>query len=302
MTAPSAAHLEVVTAEGLVSVQDLGRPRRRADTVPLAGAADQAAHKLANRLVGNVESAATLECAFASLRLAVPLSRYPPGMVTVAVCGPGCFVSVESAAMPTRRGGTSVALTLRPGEELVVGRPTSGVRTYVAVRGGVDVPPTLGSRSWDSLSRLGPQPLAAGDRLSIGDLVDPDAAPLRETGGTPTRRYDEIRLDRGPHLDLLDASARRRLGSATMTVGARADRVAVQLDDVLAPGLTADLPSFPVLPGSLQIPPDGRPLLLGRDCGVTGGYPVVGVVPIAALDLVGQLRPGDRFRFRTIGW
>lgn len=290
------AFLEVMSVDGLVSVQDLGRPGQRARTVPLSGAADQASHRLANRLVGNVDGAATLECTFASIRLRASAET------VVAVGGPPCHVGVEASGRPSVRGGTAVALTLHPGEELAVGRPDSGLRTYIAVRGGVDAPLELGSRSWDSLAGLGPPPITRGEVLAIGNLVDAGAVPLRDAGGSEVRSRDEIPLDPGPHLGLLDASTQRRLGSLTLTVGSRADRVGVQLTEVVAPGLTAGIASFPVLPGSVQIPPDGRPFVLGRDCGVTGGYPVVGVVPIESLDLVGQLRPGDRFRFRARGW
>lgn len=285
-------HLEVAAIEGLVSIQDLGRPGQRAATVPLSGAADQASHRLANRLVGNVEEAATLECAYATMRLTTSTDYL------LAVCGAESPVTVESSGSTTARGGMGVAFALHPGEELLIGRPTSGVRTYVAVRGGIDAPLTLGSRSWDSLSMLGPPPLAVGTQLTVGTSLDPDAVPLRERGGAPHRRLDEIPLDPGPHLEFLDRLALGKLGSDTMTIGGRSDRIGVQLADVLTTGLPGDLPSFPVLPGSLQLPPDGRPLLLGRDCGVTGGYPVVGVVPMEGLDLVAQLRPGDRFRFR----
>ncbi len=291
-----AAFLEVMSVDGLVSVQDLGRPGQRAGTVPLSGAADQTSHRLVNRLVGNVEGAATLECTFASIRLRASAET------VVAVGGPPCHVGVETSGRPSDRGGTAVALTLHRGEELVVGRPRSGLRTYVAVRGGVDAPLELGSRSWDSLAGLGPPPLTPGEKLGIGDLVDPGTVPLRDLGGTAIPPRTEIPLDPGPHLGLLDASTQRRFGSLTLTVGSRADRAGVQLAEIVAPGLTAGIASFPVLPGSVQIPPDGRPFVLGRDSGVTGGYPVVGVVPIHSLDLVGQLRPGDRFRFRARGW
>lgn len=285
-------HVEVIAVEGPVSIQDLGRTGRRADTLPSSGAADQAAHRLANRIVGNLEDAATLECAYATIRLRCVSDQL------VALCGAERRVEVWGTSRPMDRGGTGLAFAVHAGEELVIGHPTSGLRSYLAVRGGIDATPTLGSRSWDSLSRLGPRPPTPGDLLPVGDLVDPSAVPLRDHSTAPLRSRDEIPLDPGPHLDLLDPPARRALGSVTMTVGARADRIGLQLDEILTTGLPADLPSFPVLPGSLQIPPDGRPLLLGRDCGVTGGYPVVGVVPLDALDLVGQLRPGDRFRFR----
>jgi biotin-dependent carboxylase-like uncharacterized protein len=168
-----------------------------------------------------------------------------------------------------------------------------GVRSYLAVRGGVTVPPVLGSRSTDTLSGIGPAPLRAGDRIPVGtsggDVVGASAAEPAPRTVLPVRL--------GPRDDWFTPAARAALLAATWTVRPESDRVGVRLDGpVLARARPGELPSEPTLPGAVQVPPDGRPIVFGPDAPVTGGYPVIAVV--TDLDPAAQLRPGASVRFR----
>jgi biotin-dependent carboxylase-like uncharacterized protein len=182
---------------------------------------------------------------------------------------------------------------------LALGVPARGLRAYLAVRGGVAVPPVLGSRSTDALSGLGPAPLAAGDRLPVGDLAadEPlvDVAPVASLPDRPV-----LRVLPGPRRDWLADTAWAALRDAAWTVSADSDRVGLRLTGPrLARARDDELPSEGLVPGAVQVPPDGAPVLFLADHPVTGGYPVLAVVVTADLPVAAQLRPGDVVRFRA---
>ncbi len=278
--------LVVRATSGPVLVQDRGRPGHAAIGVGTTGAADRASHDLANRLVGNDPGAATLEVVLGGLEVEAA------GTVGLCVTGAPSPLHVDGRAEPT-----GAVLALRPGQRLVLGTPPHGLRSYLAVRGGVDVPPLLGSRSRDTLAGLGPEPLRAGERVAVGSEVAEeirvDAVAPRRDDGPAT-----LRLHRGPRADwATDVGA---LVSTTWRVGADSDRVGVRLEGAplgVVPG-RGELPSEGVLRGAVQLPPDGRPVVFGADHPVTGGYPVVAVVTGADTDRLAQLRPGEELRFR----
>ena len=178
--------------------------------------------------------------------------------------------------------------------------PSRGLRTYVAVRGGLAVEQTLGSRSTDTLAGLGPPPLAAGHRLPVGPAErgwhPVDVAPVDIATGDPL----PVRIRLGPRDDRFPPTAIAALGSATYEVTSSSNRVGLRL---AGPRLDvsddADLPSEGMVPGALQVPPSGLPILLLADHPVTGGYPVIAVVVDADLDAVGQASPGQRLRFQA---
>jgi biotin-dependent carboxylase-like uncharacterized protein len=185
-----------------------------------------------------------------------------------------------------------------PGAELSVWLPPVGLRTYLAVRGGVDVPPVLGSRSTDTLSGLGPAPLKPGDRLPVGTLQaeEPfvDVAPIRRPSSAPV-----LRVLPGPRRDWLDPAAWTALTTQPWTVTADSNRVGLRLAGPSLPRTRDDeLPSEGLVPGAVQVPPDGAPVLFLADHPVTGGYPVLAVVTTADLPAAAQLRPGDTLTFR----
>ncbi|WFR66367.1 biotin-dependent carboxyltransferase family protein [Curtobacterium flaccumfaciens] len=183
--------------------------------------------------------------------------------------------------------------------------PSTGLRAYLAVRGGFAVDPVLGSRSWDSLARLGPAPLAAGDVLPVGGdaeawpLVDAVAPPLVPAPGEP------VVLDAvpGPRDGWFTPEWRTLLTDQAHRVTPDSDRVGVRTTAgrPLSRAITRELPSEGVETGSLQVPPDGHPILFLADHPVTGGYPVVAVLTPASVDRAAQLRPGDPVRFRITG-
>lgn len=271
---------------GPVLVQDRGRPGHAAIGVGTAGAADRGAHDLANRLVGNAPGAATLEVVLGGLEVEAE------GTLWVCVTGAPAPLDVDGRAEPT-----GAVLALRPGERLVLGTPPSGLRSYLAVRGGLDLPRLLGSRAHDTLAGLGPAPVRAGDRIRVGD----EAAEEIRVDAVAPRRDDApvtVRLHRGPRDDwAVDLDA---LVTRTWRVAADSDRVGLRLDGeplAVVPD-RGELPSEGALRGAVQLPPDGRPVVFGPDHPVTGGYPVVAVVTGADTDRLAQLRPGEELRFR----
>ncbi len=270
--------LEVLDPGPLTLVQDLGRPGREQWGVAPTGAFDRGSHALAQRLVGNEPGAAGLEVLLGGLRLVAA------GDVVVAVAG--APVPLTAAGRPE---GPGVALRLRSGDELALGRPADGVRTYLAVRGGLAVPAVLGSRSRDTGSGLGPAPITGGDLLPVGaDVADGVWLGPVPSHAARFERPAVVELAPGPHDDLTGDP------SGSWTVAADSDRVGVRLvGGPVLRGVPGGLPSFPVLPGSVQVTPAGELLVLGPDAGVTGGYPVVGLVTGSSLDRLAQCRPGD---------
>jgi len=238
--------------------------------------------------VGNTEGAAAVEALFGSLVLEAVDDA------VVVVTGAICEVSVGS-----RTEGMHVALQLRPGEQLRCGRPTRGLRVYVAVRGGFAPPRVLGSRSYDGLGRIGPSPLAGGDELAVGRDV---GGPIWWEPGAvaPPSAEPVLRLFRGPRDDWASAEALTLLTSSVWTVLPASNRTGLRLCGPVLARRVGELPSEPTLPGAVQLPADGQPILLGPDSGTTGGYPVLGVVCDEDLDHAGQAAPGTGLQFRWI--
>lgn len=279
----AAASLTVVETGPLSTVQDAGRFGQGALGIGRSGACDRAAYRLANRLVGNDDGAAVLEVTFGGLVL----------------CANADVVLVTTGA---RCAGTphNAPLTLAAGEKLALGAPVTGARTYVAVRGGIDVPAVLGSRSTDLLAGLGLDILAAGDRLPIGQSVG--AMPGVDVAAVPEPEAGEVvvQVQPGPRRDWFTDDAWTSLLEQRYTVTAQSNRVALRLDGVpLERANTGELPSEGMVRGALQIPLSGTPVLFLADHPVTGGYPVVAYVVDDDVDRCGQLRTGQTLGFTT---
>ncbi len=279
--------LTVLAPGPFATIQDGGRMGWAAIGVPRSGAADGPSADLANRLVGNQPEAAVVEATAGGLRLRAERT------VLVAVTGAPVPLTVDGRAVPV-----NAPVTVPAGAIVALGAPTAGLRTYVAVRGGFDVPPVLGSRSTDTLSGLGPTPLAAGDRLTVGGLAgeEPvvDVAAVRPPPADPV-----LRVLPGPRRDWLVTEAWTALTTQPWTVTADSDRVGLRLSGPrLERARDDELPSEGLVPGAVQVPPDGAPVVFLADHPVTGGYPVLAVVVTPDLPAVGQLRPGDVVRFR----
>ena len=259
----------VVRRAGLLTtVQDLGRPGLAHLGVPAAGAVDPDALRRANRLVGNPPDAAALEVTAVGPELVLEVDA------TVAVHDEARFVPA--------------------GRVVDVGPVRRGLRTYVAVRGGIDVPPVLGSRSTCTLSGLGPPPLRDGDRLLVGTSVAGEPRPV-EVPALPTSPV--LRVLPGPRDDALTSAGLAALLEQRWTVTPASDRTALRLDGTpLERASSGELASEGLVAGAVQVPPDGRPVLFLAPP-TTGGYPVVAVVVTADRWLAAQAAPGTTLRF-----
>lgn len=281
--------LLVVRAGALTTVQDRGRPGYAHLGVPRSGALDTAAYALANRLLGNPPDAAVLETTLDGVSLRALAAT------VVAVTGAPC---------PVRVSGRPVAwgapVGLPAGAELEVGRAESGLRGYVAVRGGLAVPPVLGSRSTDLLSGLGPAVLTAGTTLAVGP-AGPDPVPGADAYGLPAAPSELVLpLRLGPRADWFTGASLAGLWRSAFRVSLSSNRIGLRTEggSALVRARAGELPSEGMVLGAVQVPPDGLPVVFLADHPVTGGYPVVGVVgPGPALDAAAQARPGTPVRF-----
>jgi biotin-dependent carboxylase-like uncharacterized protein len=283
--------LEVISPGPLTLVEDLGRPGWASLGVGRSGAFDRGSLRLANRLVGNREDAPALEALAGGLTLgateaAVVAVTGADGPMTLTRHGRSTYVSRRSP------------LHLAAGDVLRLDQPTEGLRSYVALRGGVRAAAPLGSASRDVLAGIGPEPLAAGDVVTSGgraaDHPHIDHAPHRSVLGP-------LPVLLGPRHDWFTDDAVLLLLTTPWTVSARSNRVGVRLE---GPPLVrrrprAELPSEPVVPGAIQVPPDGQPVILGPDAPTTGGYPVVAVVLDSGRDRLAHVVPGQILDIRA---
>jgi biotin-dependent carboxylase-like uncharacterized protein len=276
--------IEIVNQGIGSSFQDLGRWGSSHLGVGRSGAADRPSHCLANRLVGNDESAATIEtCGGLSVRFHQP--------AVVAVTGAQGSIDV--------RHGNAMGINgvehLPAGAELTLRAPEEGMRYYLAVRGGLEVEPVLGSRSFDTLAGLGPT-LRAGDHIAIG--ADP-RTPITTDLGVRQPRSTLIHLSEGPRHDWFTSEAWTTLTTEPFVVSASGNRVGARLSGpVLERVAVRELLSEGLVEGSIQVPPDGQPIVMLADHPVTGGYPVIAVVAAYDLPSIVQARPGAALRFR----
>ena len=279
--------VEVLATGGLVTVQDRGRPGYGRWGVPTSGAADRSGLQLANRLVGNPGHLAALELTLGGVTLRAR------GRVLVALSG-----AIGPAWLDGRPVGALRPLLLASGSVLRVEPPSLGLRTYLAVRGGLAVPAVLGSRATDTLSGVGPEPVRAGAVLPVGD--EPASGPA--TVDVVTQPYLDLvaplRITAGPRADWFVPAALRTLTSSHYRLTADCNRVGVRLE---GPGLDrrrpGELAPEGMVRGAIQVPPSGAPLVFLSDHPVTGGYPVIGVVLPADVDRLAQMRPGATVRF-----
>ena len=279
---------DVMTPGARTTFQDLGRHGHAALGVGSSGAADLAGHRLANRLVGNDDRAVTLEVVLGGLEL------FALDTVLVALTGARRATDVNGRSI-----GFHSPFTLAAGDILRVGYGPTQVYTYLAVAGGFVAPRVLGSSSTDQLSGIGPAPLAAGTTLHAADAAAVrghrvDIAPVPQ----PTEPV-ELVVARGPRADWFGADALAELCRVPYVVTSNSSRVALRLDGPRIRRIRSDeLRSEALVPGAIQLPPDGLPIVFGADHPVTGGYPVLAVVRAADLDAAAQAHPGAQVHFR----
>ncbi|NRQ49764.1 biotin-dependent carboxyltransferase family protein [Aeromicrobium stalagmiti] len=277
----------VVVQTGLLSlVQDSGRPGLGHLGVSTSGAFDRVALRQVNAVLGNAADAAVIEAIGGGLALRATEAH------VVAVTGAAGPVTIDG-----RQAAYGRALRLAAGQQLELGTAVTGLRTYVAVAGGLDVGRELGSAATDTLAGLGPPPLAVGDELPTGRpsaLPEVDDVPPLGIAGDMT-----LDVVLGPRDDWFEPDAMRRLLDEPWQVSGASDRVGVRLTGpTLDRSRAGELPSEPCVRGSVQVAADGQPIVFGPDHPVTGGYPVIAVVVDAHTDRLAQARPGQVIRFR----
>jgi antagonist of KipI len=262
--------------------------------VPASGFADSFSAGRANALAGNDADSALLEAALGALEIEATES------LAFGVAGAAAEVRVNGA--PADRGRP---LVLGAGDRLGIGPVTAGLRVYVAVAGGIDVPRVLGSRSALVPSALGGfagRTLSAGDEVPSGPATASSASPASAFEGPdePPFGSGAVRALPGPQWDLFPPEARRRFFGEAFRVSSRSDRRGVRLEGAGVSPSAGEIDPEGVVVGSVQVPAGGEPIVLMPDGPVTGGYPKIAVVIRADLPLLGQLRPGEMLRFREV--
>ena len=282
--------------------QDHGRYGMEGLGISASGALDQGAMRRANRMVGNPIHTPVLENLLGQLVLRAQ------GPCTLAVSGAAVTLQVRSRAGQAWLVPQAQAVALNAGDSLHVGTPMAGVRCYVAVRGGFAVQPVLGSCSTDSLAQVGPAPLQAGQVLEVGCSVPPSqlqAVPL-EADAAPElpRAGDTVWLDvvLGPRTDWLTPQALQTLTEQPWAVTPQSNRIGMRLQGAqpLERLHTQELPSEGTVPGAIQVPLSGQPVLFLADHPLTGGYPVMGALASHHMDLAAQIPVGCHIRFRVV--
>ena len=279
-------NMTILRTGPLTVLKDRGRPGHAYQGVAPSGAVDRSAYARANALVGNPPGAAALECTLGGLRVSFD------GPAMVVLTGTDAVLDVQGT-----RAGVEEVVTVPAGATVSVTMPRRGLRSYLAVRGGFAVSPVLGSRSTDRIGGIGPDRPGPGDVLPVGTEAGPPAA--REEIRSPD---GPLAIDLGPRDDWFTDAAVATLLSAEFTVTPASDSVGLRLDGPeLARARTDELPSEGVVRGSIQVPPNGKPIIFQADHPVTGGYPVIAVLTPTSADRAAQLRPGRPVRFTVAG-
>lgn len=296
---PTGAHLEILTP-GLHSVlQDMGRPGQTGQGVSRSGALDLGALKAANRAAGNPSDMACVESVLGGLSVVCH------GHAVIAITGAYTPITVTSASGLQWPARPYQPIELESGDTVSLGSPTAGLRSYLAIRGGFDVAPVLGSLSTDTLAQVGPPALAAGDRLGFttpttGTSVSLSEAPAFELPTTA----NVITLDviMGPRTDWFTDDAVERLSSQPWRVTSQSNRVGIRLagETPLSRSNHQELPSEGTSVGAIQVPASGQPVLFLADHPLTGGYPVIAAVASYHLDLAGQIPINAQIRFNPV--
>ncbi len=288
----------VVTRAGfLTSVQDLGRTGFRQFGVSTSGALDSFGLRVANLLVGNDEGAAGLEITLGGLQIRFEDERI------VAWCGGEFDAQIGSRALPAGH-----VAHLQAGDELKFGRAQIGCRCWLAISGGIDVPVVLGSRSTDLRANFGGlegRTLRDGDQLSLGEFRQSETAAAGISSWTaphnwarPASRHPSLRFIRGVDWKRFNDVTIQRFMQHEFSVLPDSDRMGVRFDgSELKREDETDLISESVAPGTIQVPPSGKPILLLGDCQTIGGYPKIAHVITVDLGIAAQLRAGDGVRF-----
>ena len=322
--------IEILQPGPLATIQDLGRPGFGHLGVPRSGAADMASLMHANELVGNPVDAAGLEITLGRAAL-----RFRRDTAVALAGAPAPLALTETLAGAAWQPDHATPFSAAAGSVLRLAAPAAGLRSYLAVRGGIQSASVLGSQSADLLSGLGPRPLRAGDLLAVGSPgasgasgaagnagasgasgaagasgasgATGEGGAIGASGRVPARGPGsrdavELRVVAGPRDDWFEPAALAVLTSGTFEVTPASNRTGLRLaGPPLRRARAGELPSEGMVTGALQVPGDGQPILLLADHPATGGYPVLAVVATADIGPAAQLRPGQRVRFVLSG-
>lgn len=285
--------ITVNKAPPYLAIQDVGRGGFLAAGVPRGGAMDSFAIQAANLMVGNDSSAAALEWALGggTLTFAQPL-----------------LIALAGATVRATLGGRSIApcttVRVKAGDSLEIEQFVTGRFLYVAVTGGVDVAPLLGSRSTylpGHFGGLNGRLIKTGDELPVGASTHsaPDgfhcAAELM-----PRYESDTVHVTRGPQAELFTENVFHTLSESTHRISSASDRTGYKIDGPSIGASPGSLPSEAACPGAIQVPGDGHPIILMADAPTVGGYPKIAVVSAADMPIVAQRRPGETLRFEVV--
>lgn len=283
--------MEIIAPGLLTTVQDAGRFGYAALGMGASGVMDLSAFTRANHLAGNRHGEAVLECT-----LLGPTIRFDEDTVC-AIAGADLSATVQNVPVPRDR-----AFIVLRGQTLAMGAAVNGCRAYLAVRGGIDVPVVMGSRSTNMKCRIGGcegRALKKGDILPVGNtegcekLCVPQIAPYYLNDIT-------VRVIPGPQADRLTEKGLKDFLSSCFTVTGDSDRMGIRLDGHALENKGTDIISEGIVFGSVQLPSNGKPIILMADHQTTGGYARIATVCSADLPLLAQLRPGGTVRFKQI--
>lgn len=279
------------------TVQDCGRSGFQKYGVVASGAMDTYALRMANLLVGNGENTAALE-----VTLMGPAIHFGEDHI-ISICGGDLSPKLDDKAIRRWR-----AISVAKGQTLTFGHPHSGSRCYVAIAGGIEVPEVMGSRSTYLRAALGGyqgRALEAGDLLAIGKATAaPKLAAQTDSWFVPSPPYSSepvIRITKGRQFGLFSEDSREHFLSKAFSINSQSDRMGYRLDGPrLSLAEQQEMISEAVMFGSIQVPANGKPIILMADRQTAGGYPKIAEIITVDLPLVSQLKPGDRLRFREV--
>ncbi len=281
------AKLEVIDGGLFTTVQDSGRPGYRKYGVPVSGALDERSYRLVNQLVGNPEGHPVLE-----LTLRGGEYRFEEAAV-IALTGAAMSPLLNGEKMLPNR-----ATKVREGAVLQAGYASGGCRAYLSVRGQLKIQPVMGSCSTYTTGKFGGhegRPLKAGDTLSWSAAEPVECE--RVVKPVDLKDIHRISVMPGPEWDWFAAEAKERFLSSEFTVSSQSNRMGIRLEKGIPEVQAPQMRSSPVLPGIIQLPPEGAPIILMKDGQTVGGYPRIAKVRDDELWKVAQLKPGDQLRF-----
>lgn len=311
------SRIRILRAGLSTTIQDRGRKHRRHLGIPVGGAMDLMSHDLANSLVGNPDDAAALEMTLTGDEIEFPHDTL------IAITGADMQPVISHADGTQRAVAQHCPIVVRSGGRIRFQAARRGCRCYVAIAGGMNVPVVLGSRSTLIRAAFGGQcgrRLVAGDELPTGDVPGPsrsllnalihDAPPASPVlqprwfvrpEELPNSDIATLQIIPGSHTSSLSKAEWENLQDINFVVSSQSDRMGFRLTGhKLTMTKREELQSEGVAPGTIQLPPDGNPILLMADCAPTGGYPRIGHVITADLGSAAQMRPGQSVRFVSI--